>query len=210
LFSITLFITQAQVHRCAFDEVNQWNASQNPDYLNVYQSTFQQALNNTQSHSFKDSRSVVYRIPVVVHVVYNNAQQNIDDSLIFNQIEVLNRDFGRKNADTSSIRNIFSSIGIDGSIEFYLACTDPNGLPTNGITRTETNKTAFSLNPFGTGGIDDVKFDSIGGKSSWDTDKYLNLWVCNLNDPGSLFGVVLGFAYPPLGAPNWPSNAAPT
>jgi hypothetical protein len=33
--------------------------------------------------------------------------------------------------------------------------------------------------------------------------------VCNTVDAGSLFGAVLGLAYPPQGAPNWPSNAFP-
>ena len=38
-------------------------------------------------------------IPVVVHVVYSNAQNNISDSRIFSQIQVLNEDFRRTNSD---------------------------------------------------------------------------------------------------------------
>ncbi|MBK8671900.1 MAG: hypothetical protein IPN93_02620 [Bacteroidetes bacterium] len=49
-------------------------------------------------------------IPIVVHVIYNNANQNVADVNILKQIEVLNKDFARLNADTtktpSSFRNL--------------------------------------------------------------------------------------------------------
>jgi hypothetical protein len=44
-------------------------------------------------------QDVVYNIPVVVHVVYNNSTQNISDAQIQSQITVLNNDFRRLNAD---------------------------------------------------------------------------------------------------------------
>ena len=39
----------------------------------------------------------IITIPVVVHVVYNGASQNISDSQIQSQINVLNEDFRRLN-----------------------------------------------------------------------------------------------------------------
>src|SRR5947207_3768774 len=44
-------------------------------------------------------RSGVTTIPVVVHVVYNTAEQNISDAQIQSQITVLNCDYRRNNAD---------------------------------------------------------------------------------------------------------------
>ena len=43
--------------------------------------------------------------------------------------------------------------------------------------------------------MDNVKSSSTGGVDAWDTSKYLNIWVCNIED--SFLGQVLGFAYPP-------------
>ena len=47
-------------------------------------------------------RSGCTRIPCVVHVVHKTAAQNISDAQIKSQIEVLNADFRKKNADVSS------------------------------------------------------------------------------------------------------------
>ena len=44
-------------------------------------------------------RTGIVRIPVVVHVVWNTAAQNISDAQIQSQIDVLNDDFRRLNAD---------------------------------------------------------------------------------------------------------------
>jgi len=44
-------------------------------------------------------RTGVVRIPVVVHVVWNTTAQNVSDAQIQSQINVLNADFRRTNAD---------------------------------------------------------------------------------------------------------------
>src|SRR5262245_22833082 len=46
--------------------------------------------------------NMVYTSPVVFHVVYKNAAQNITDAQLQSQIEVLNEDYHRLNADTSN------------------------------------------------------------------------------------------------------------
>ena len=70
-------------------------------------------------------------IPVVVHVVYSNAQNNISDSRIFSQIQVLNEDFRRTNSDAINTPSQFQSVVADMSINFCLATKDPDGNPTN-------------------------------------------------------------------------------
>jgi len=76
---------------------------------------------------------------VVVHVVHNPSlpEQNISEAQIRSQIDVLNRDFPNQNPDIVSLPAAFESLAADTGIEFVLATTDPNGNPTNGITRTE-------------------------------------------------------------------------
>jgi hypothetical protein len=131
-------------------------------------------------------------IPVVVHVVFNvnHPEQNISEEQIISQIEALNTDFRRLNSDTTNTPEIFRNIAADTHIEFRLARRTPDGLPTNGITRTATDVEAFSIE------TDHVKFDDTGGINIWNRDRYLNFWVCNL-DSG-----YLGYAQYPGGQPS--------
>jgi hypothetical protein len=210
LFIPFITFSQGTVHRCGFDELNQLKAQQNPAYRDAMNAAFDYAKNHSLAAGKRNADSIL-RIPVVVHVVYKTSQQNLPDSLIHNQIAVLNRDYRRQNADTANTRSVFNGLGADAGIEFYLACLDPDGNPTTGITRTQTTKDAFSIDFLsGTAGVDAVKFDSTQGKSGWDPNRYLNIWVCNTVDANSFFGAVLGLAYPPQGAPNWPPDAFPT
>src|SRR3954447_15759575 len=57
-------------------------------------------------------------IPVVVHVVYKTAAQNISDAQINSQIDVLNRDFRKTNSDIGSIPAPFVPFAADARIEF--------------------------------------------------------------------------------------------
>lgn len=114
----------------------------------------------------------VVTIPVVVHVVYNTNAENISDKQIKSQIDVLNKDFRAKN-DLSKVPAAFKDAIGDAHIEFVLATTDPQGNPTNGITRVKTEAGEFSSH-------DEVKFRVTGGEDAWPSDKYLNIWVCTL------------------------------
>lgn len=140
-----------------------------------------------QSRMANSTADVVYTIPIVVHVLYNNANQNISDAQILSQIEILNKDYRLLNNNFSSTPSAFVPLAGDALIQFALAKKDPKGLPTNGITRTFTNTAAFEFN-------DNMKSAKTGGVDPWNTTKYLNIWVCELTND------VLGFAYPP-GAP---------
>ena len=63
--------------------------------------------------------------------------------------------------------------------------TDLNGNPFSGINRVFTNVNSFQ------GFSDDMKDSDQGGVDAWDTNNYLNIWVCNLS------GNTLGFATMP-------------
>lgn len=130
----------------------------------------------------------IITIPVVVHVVYSTPEQNISDAQVNNQLVVLNDDYRKRNADIGLIPAPFQPLAADLHIEFKLACRDPKGDKTDGITRTKTNVTSFSSD-------DRVKSNSTGGIDAWPSDKYLNLWVCQLG------GGLLGYAQFPGGPP---------
>ena len=121
----------------------------------------------------------IAKIPVVVHVVWNTAAQNISQAQIDSQIAVLNRDFRATNTDIGFVPAPFQPLVADAKIEFALATTDPNGNPTTGVTRTQTSQASFGTD-------DKVKKTATGGIDAWNPDKYLNLWVCQLG--GGLLG----------------------
>jgi len=125
-----------------------------------------------------DDRTVV-NIPVVVHVVYNNSTQNISDAQILSQIDVLNKDFRKLNADWTNTPSLYTGLVADCEINFCLANRDPNGASTTGIIRTSTTSTSFIDN-------DAVKYTAQGGHDAWPSGQYLNLWICNLG--GGLLG----------------------
>ncbi|MCB0663092.1 MAG: zinc metalloprotease, partial [Saprospiraceae bacterium] len=137
----------------------------------------------------------VYTIPVVVHVIWNTTAENISDAQVQSQIDVLNEDFRRLNADAN---NTWSQAA-DSEIEFCMATIDPNGTATTGITRRQTTVSSFSSN-------DNMKFYSTGGTDAWPAGDYLNIWVCDLSSgllgyaqfpggPANTDGVVIDYAY---------------
>lgn len=128
-----------------------------------------------------------YVIPVVVHVVYKNANENIPDAQIISNINSLNEDYRKMNG-TSGYNT--KSVGADLKIEFRLATTAPNGQPTNGITRTSTTKTKFD--PY----TDEVMYLSLGGVDPWDVNNYLNVWVADIFDWANATSTFPS-AYPP-------------
>lgn len=142
-------------------------------------------------------RTTVLRIPVVVHVLYHTEAENISQSQIQSQIDVLNQDFRLQNLDQSDIPVPFKPFAADTLIEFALAVRDPQGNVTTGITRTHTSKTAFHydrFNPLATKVLDDeIKFNEFG-RTAWPRDSYLNLWTCTIS------GGLLGYAQFPGGA----------
>lgn len=134
-------------------------------------------------------RSGCTEIPVVVHVVWRVAAENISQAQIDSQIAVLNADYRKHNADVSSTPAPFAPLAADSRVVFKLATTDPNGNPTNGVTRTQTQVNGFSDD-------DAVKSAATGGADAWPRDQYLNIWVCKLG------GGLLGYAQFPGGPAN--------
>jgi hypothetical protein len=133
-------------------------------------------------------RTGVVRIPVVVHVVWKTAAQNVSDAQIQSQIDVLNADYRGTNADAADVPSYFAGVAADTRIEFALAVRDPNCGATNGITRTNTATTGFTIST-----RNNVKSAATGGADPWPSDRYLNLWVAHFTD------TLLGFATFPGG-----------
>lgn len=130
----------------------------------------------------------IITIPVVVHVLFNTTDQNISDARILSQLAVLNKDYRMLNTDRSLVPAAFLPRAADSKIMFCLAQVDPTGRPTSGINRKYTSKAYFLAD-------DGMKSEAAGGVAAWNSDQYLNIWVCRI------FGRTLGYATPPGGDP---------
>jgi hypothetical protein len=141
-------------------------------------------------------QKAVITIPVVVHVVYNTAAQNISDAIIQSQIDVLNADFRKLNADRTNVPAAFQGVAADMEIQFQLATRNPQGGTTNGIVRKQTTKSFFEYGGSDTQGVH-VKQSAQGGSDAWNPSQYLNMWVCNFGGSSSS---LLGYATFPTDA----------
>lgn len=191
---------QANLQRCGTFNVMQYQQQLDPTYKQRVNACFDNAAQLVaQKQSSRAADDTIYKVRLVFHVVYGSAAEDIPDSVIYSQVEVLNEDYRRLNADTSRTRAEFLPVAADTRIQFELATTDPDGNPTTGITRTAGNGGPLGFNPF----QDNVKTEP-GGKTPWPTDRYVNVWICNI-----LGGLgILGYAFPPSNAPNWPANSS--
>jgi len=186
-----------QQRSCGANEVLARQLLENPDLQQIRNDIERRTQDFIQSGGALDRVQVT--IPVVVHVVYYNSTQNLTDQQILSQIDVLNADFRRLNADAANTPGVWQSIAADCEINFCMATQDANGNATTGIERRQTTVNGFSTN-------DNVKHYSTGGLDAWDASKYLNLWVCNLSGgllgyaqfpggPAATDGVVCDYAY---------------
>jgi hypothetical protein len=130
----------------------------------------------------------IITIPVVIHVLYNNGNENISDERILGQLDILNKAFRAQNADIGRTPAHFASRVADTRIQFCLAKVDPRGFATSGIVRKYTWVNSWTDN-------DKMKFSAQGGANAWDTQRYFNIWVCNL-------GRLLGYGSFPGGPAN--------
>lgn len=194
LFAGTMY---GQQRSCGANEVLARQLLENPDMKQIMDDIERHTQDFTKSGGVQDRVQVT--IPVVVHVVYFNATQNISDARILSQIDVLNADFRRLNADAANTPGAWQSIAADCEVNFCLATQTPGGLATTGIERRSTTVNGFSTN-------DNVKRFANGGLDAWDASKYLNLWVCDLSGgllgyaqfpggPAATDGVVCDYAY---------------
>lgn len=200
LLPILLFIfanphLSAQHHSCGYDLIVEQLDKKYPGYKESVQKTFEDA----KLHASLSNRSnTTYNIPVVVHVVWNEEEERIPDSLITSQIEVLNEDFQRQNVDADNIREIFRDVVGNPMIEFTL----------QEIVYIET-ESLFEVNLF-TGVLpDNVKDSANGGSDARDISRNLNIWICKIQPmtiAGQNLGQILGYAYPPNDLDNWPDG----
>ena len=111
----------------------------------------------------RSSSGQVYIIPVVFHILHNYGPENISDAQVIDAVNIMTRDFRKRNADTVDIISVFQGIAADVEVEFRLATIDPNGNCTNGIEHIQTTK-CYSA-------------DDNSKLNPWPSSKYMNIWT---------------------------------
>lgn len=177
--------------KCLTEILFQEQAKKDPQLLKnreALEAFTEQYVQQQQNSSGNRGASVVRIIPVVVHVIHNGGPENISDEQILDQIDSLNKDFRRLNADTINTPAVFKPLSGDAEIEFRMAQLDPNGNCTNGIVRVYSQLT-FNAR------------DNVKALSYWPREKYLNMWiVSSIANTSGAPGQVIGFAQFPGGA----------
>jgi hypothetical protein len=196
-------ITLKENPHCAFNSVLQKAGIDYSELIDAYRS--RAAMNRAPENGPRK----LYDIPVVFHIVYGSGQSalNLADSIIINQVDVLNKAFRKLHADTANTRSIFKPLSTDTEIQFHLATKDPQGNPTTGITRTVSKRAFFGDSNGDLDSLERVKKTAQGGIDPWPTTNYFNIWICNMSDSKGQLSV-LGYGIPPLNPlpNNWPAG----
>ncbi len=191
---ISTSVLHAQRPVCETSAYTQQLKDQDPGFTERYNAIEEEVARLMEQRDlFRAQDEEIFYIPIVVHIVYNVPAENISDEQVLAQLEVLNEDFRRLNEDATETPSAFEEDAADAFIQFQLASIDPDGNPTTGITRTETEIASWNLFAPITADnyAEKVKASSTNGKDIWDRDCYLNIWVCDLGNS------ILGYASPP-------------
>lgn len=201
--SATLFIpnvanAQTAPHKCGFDDVQHDLAKANPNYAQevaAYKQSIRtistaQTLQNVDNNGVgRRSPEAVLTIPVVFHIIHSGEAvgvgRNISVARVQQQIAQLNADYAKTNADISQLPSQFSGIAANCEVQFCLAAITPQGAATNGISRHQYSNIANRQ----------YIESTIKPATTWNANRYLNVWVCEIPQTGS--GFVLGYAYLP-------------
>jgi hypothetical protein len=183
---------------CATDEMRQRMIAQNPDLLRQEAEAEHglQAYLQAKAGLRDDADTTTYIIPVVFHILYDPSFQensptanldahNITDAQVFDQMNILNRDYAKLNADTSTICCGFNTRAANIRVRFQLATKDPFGNCTNGIDRITTQRSSNA--------------GDYSKLHSWFRDRYLNVW--SVRTFASLAG-----GFEPAGYSQYPSD----
>ena len=180
-FSFGAVHAQHITHFCGQQNAHERLCSRHPEAISQMRDA--REVLEAETRNFAENRGggmVIYTIPVVFHVIHNNGPENISNDQIYDAVAILNRDFRKLNADTSSIVAAFQGIAADIGVEFALAAKDPDGNCHPGINRVMSPLT-------NDGGNSDMK-----ALSYWPREMYMNVWVCADAGDGTA-----GFTYNP-------------
>lgn len=120
-----------------------------------------------------------YILPVVVHIIHDNGNENITDAQVLQGIQDLNDAY-------ANVAYYDPGTGVNTNIQFCLAQRTPDGTATTGINRVQSPLTDMTIS-------DDLTVKNL---IRWDPLSYINIWlvreICTVGDCS-----VAGYAYFP-------------
>jgi hypothetical protein len=103
ILALALISSAVYGQKCGHDHLEEEVKRLYPNYESAEQE-FIQSIDFDATH---DPEATVFKIPVVVHIIYDDAGDNISDKQVKDAIAVINEDFRRLNADTVDTRSAF-------------------------------------------------------------------------------------------------------
>ena len=191
IFKTPSFLSQTPQHKCGQHIVLK-ELLKNNNFKTYYDQEQRSFSSNNQISTLKSG--VVYKIPVVFHIVHNNGIEKIDRSQVLDALEKLNIDLRALRPDTSTVDSLFQPLIADIEVEFVLATKAPDGTCFSGITMTETPYSYNNGDINGSDQVDAVMMYNDVYQGNWPGDQYLNVFVC-----GSVGTGIAGYTYYPSG-----------
>ena len=171
MFGLEMHAQHGCQHKAQMDKMHrahpEWIQGQKARRIALEHFTHQ----HTQSQAACTSEDIV--VPIVFHVVHDNGPENISDAQIHEAIVQLNEDFSASNPELPNVHPNFTGLVADVGMQFRLADFDPNGQPTTGINRIQSDLTYNGSNL------------ALKQMIQWDPTMYLNVWVVNSSDGGN-------------------------
>lgn len=159
----------------------------NPAYVQSLQND--EIIRQHEALNSSTTKGIIYKIPIVFHVLHMNGAENISDAQIKDALFILNRDYRKLNSDANNVHPDFAGMPADIEVEFVLATKAPNGACFKGITRTYSPLSYQGDN--GGDQVDAIKAGNDVFQGEWPSNKYLNIFIC-----GSIGGAA-GYTYKP-------------
>ena len=132
-------------------------------------------------------------ISVVVHIIHSGEPvgqgANISDQQVIDQMAILNEDYCSLNEKHYVTPPQWMPLAGTPNIQFLLATVDPDGNPTNGITRHNITVTG---NSWTNNNIN----SEIKPATNWDPDRYMNIYIVAIPGTTASGGVVGYSNYP--------------
>jgi hypothetical protein len=169
--------THSTTDKCFADHLLQQQHQQVPGFMGMLHN-MDQLIRDAGSEG---GNRELFNIPVVVHIIHTNGDENISNEQVLSGIQHLNDAFANSNG-------YMHADGVHTNIQFCLAAQTPSGEYTDGITRTFSPLTNLEVES-----QDLVLKDLI----RWDPNKYLNIWLVKEITSLSMGPGIAGYAYFP-------------
>ncbi|MDX2360110.1 MAG: M43 family zinc metalloprotease [Crocinitomicaceae bacterium] len=150
---------------CASDRMMQEAFKRQPELKDAYYASLllQNSRTDNPLVAAGNKSNHHYRIPVVFHIIHQYGSENVSDSEVYTEMQVINDQFLGNDPDSVNLVDEFVNLHSNTNIEFVLASIDPDGNCTNGIDHIYSHETQAG--------------DDFSKLNQWNRANYLNIWI---------------------------------